>query len=112
MSPVEVVQRQTEAYNARDLARFLAMYSESITVFRTPTGAPSIVGKAQLAAFYKAERFNLPALRAEILNRIVIGNKVIEHEQVFGIGDAMVEAVAVYEVKDGLIERVWFFLPE
>ncbi len=108
MSPVEVVAQQTEAYNARDLQRFVAMYSEAVTVFRAPHAEPSIVGKAQLAAFYGAERFNKPGLRAEILNRMALGNKVIEHERVWGIGDSPMEVVAIYKVVGERIEQVLF----
>ncbi|HSW82906.1 MAG TPA: hypothetical protein VLH12_05490, partial [Usitatibacter sp.] len=52
-----------------------------------------------------------PNLHAEILSRIVMGNKVIDHERVSGIGEKPLEAVAVYEVADGLIKTVWFFYP-
>ena len=37
--------------------------------------------------------------------------KVIDHERVIGIRDGPMEAVAVYEVRDGLIRNVWFFFP-
>ena len=42
----------------------------------------------------------------------MLGNKVIDHERVVGIKEVPIEAVAVYEVVDGLIETVWFFYPE
>ena len=111
MDPVDLVQEQLEAYNARDLDRFAATYSETIRIFRMPAEEPAIAGKAQLADIYR-KRFSSPNLHAEIVNRIVLGNKVIDHERVVGIREAPVEAVAVYEVVDGLIETVWFFYPE
>ena len=40
---------------------------------------------------------------------MAFGNKVVDHERIVGLGPEPVEAVAVYEVNDGLIERVWFF---
>jgi hypothetical protein len=46
------------------------------------------------------------------VNRIALGNKVIDHERVWGVRDAPIEIAAVYEVVAGLIERVWFFAPE
>jgi len=110
--PVDVVQRQVEAYNDRDLNRFVSAYSETITVFRMPSAEPSISGKVQLAAFYSTQRFNLPGLRAEIVNRIVLGDKVIDHERVWGVRDSPIEVAAIYQVVGGLIERVWFFSPE
>jgi hypothetical protein len=112
MSAVDVVQRQVEAYNARDLDRFVSTYSETIAIFRMPSTEPSISGKIELAKFYAAQRFNLPGLRAEIVNRIVLGNKVIDQERVWGVRDAPIEIAAVYEVAGELIERVWFFAPE
>jgi [ribosomal protein S5]-alanine N-acetyltransferase len=112
MSAVDVVQRQVEAYNDRDLHRFVANYSNSVAVFRMPSSEPSISGKAQFADFYATQRFNLPDLRAEIVSRIVLGNKVIDHERVWGVRAGPMEVVAVYEVAEGLIERVWFFSPE
>ena len=36
MSAVDIVQRQVEAYNARDLKRFVANYSETVRIFRMP----------------------------------------------------------------------------
>ncbi len=112
MTPVDVVQRQLEAYNARDLEGFLATYGEDIVIYRLPVGEPSMRGKAQLADFYGKQRFKLPGLRAEIVNRIVMGNKVIDHERVFGVREQPFEAVAAYEVAGGLIRNVWFFNPE
>jgi hypothetical protein len=108
--PVDVVQAQLEAYNARNLERFLATYSESIVVYRPPALEPALSGKAELARFYAQERFNLPGLKADIVNRTVLGNKVIDHELVWGVRGEAFEVAAVYEVRDGLIERVWHFV--
>jgi hypothetical protein len=111
MTVVDVVQEQLEAYNARDLERFAATYADGIRIFRMPASEPSIVGQAQLRETYR-KRFASADLHAEIVNRIVIGNKVIDHERVVGIKDVPIEAVAVYEVVDGLIRTVWFFYPD
>ena len=110
-SPVDVVQEQLEAYNARDLDRFAATYSDSIRIFRLPATEPAIVGMEKLRETYKA-RFSSPALHANIVNRMVLGNKVIDHESVRGIREGLVEAVAIYEVADGLIQTVWFVYPD
>ena len=111
MNVTDIVQRQLEAYNARDLDRFVATYAEAIKIYRLPATEPAIVGKEQLAAVYR-ERFSSPSLHAEILTRIVLGNKVIDHERVRGIRETLVEAVAIYEVVAGLIETVWFVYPD
>ena len=58
-------------------------------------------GKVQLAEFYATQRFNLPGLRAEIVNRIVLGDKVIDQERVWGIRDSPIEVAATYQVLEG-----------
>lgn len=112
MSPADVVQRQLDAYNARDLAAFLATYDDAITLYRLPATVPALTGKAELGELYATQRFNLPALHADLLDRIVMGNKVIDHERIHGVRDAPFEAVAAYEVRAGLIVRAWFLAPD
>jgi hypothetical protein len=112
MSPEAAVQHQLDAYNARDLARFLALYSDDIRLYRLPASEPSIVGKAALAEMYATQRFNLPGLHAELLSRMVIGNKVVDHERISGVREQAFEVAAVYEVIDGLIRTAWFVSAE
>ena len=109
MTPEEVIQRQLEAYNARDLQRFLAEYSDEFEVFRPPAVEPAISGKLALAEYYATQRFNLVGLNAQIVNRIVLGNKVFDHERITGVLEQPFEVAAVYEVVDGLIKSVWFY---
>lgn len=103
------VQRQLEAYNAKDLAAFIACYHNDIAIYRMPATTPSLVGRDALAAFYQSERFTIATLRAEVLNRMVAGSKVIDHERVHGLADHPSEVVVVYEVQDGLILNAWFY---
>jgi hypothetical protein len=62
-----------------------------------------------MAEHYAAHRFNLPGLHAELVSRMVLGYKVIDHERIVGVGEGTMDAAAVYEVRDGLICTVWFF---
>jgi len=107
--PEDPVQRQLEAYNARDLERFVAEYTEDVEVFRPPAAEPVLAGKPAFAAHYAAHRFNLPALHARVVQRIVSGDIVVDHEEVNGIGPEPVNAVAVYKVVGDRIRAVWFF---
>ena len=103
------VQRQLDAYNAKDLAAFIACYHPDIAIYRMPATEPSLKGRAALEAFYKTERFSITALRAEVLQRMVVGNKVIDHEKVYGMAEQPYEVVVVYEVQGGLITNAWFY---
>jgi len=107
---VAVVERQLAAYNARDLERFAATYGEDIRIYRMPSLQPAIEGLQQLREIYR-QRFASASLHAEILSRIVLGNKVIDHERVTGIRDQPLEALAIYDVANGLIRTVWFYYP-
>ena len=111
-TPVEAAQEQLEAYNARDLARFIAVYAEDVKVFRMPSAEPVMQGRAQVAEYYASQRFNLPNLHAQVVNRMAFGNKVIDHERVSGVRPEAFEVAAIYEVEAGLIRAVWFLAGE
>ena len=109
MNPAEPVQRQLEAYNARDLERFVADYTDDVQVFRPPASEPVLSGKDALAAHYAKNRFTLPNLHAEVVNRMVAGNTVVDHERITGLQEGVVEAIAVYQVVGERIRTVWFY---
>ncbi|MFI4923650.1 MAG: nuclear transport factor 2 family protein [Vicinamibacteria bacterium] len=103
------MQRQLDAYNAHDLDRFVAQYTDDVRVFRPPAAEPTLSGKHAFADHYARNRFTLPDLHAEVVNRMVCGNKVVDHEHITGLEPDVVEAIAVYEVEGGLIRTVWFY---
>jgi hypothetical protein len=107
----ELVRRQFEAYNARNLERFLENFSETITAYRLPSLEPVLVGKRAFGDFYATQRFSRPQLRAELLNRMLLGNKVVDHERITGVSDEPFEMVVVFEIHAGLIQTVWVFSP-
>lgn len=67
--------------------------------------------RGALRAFYAQHRFNNPLLKAELLSRTVLGNKVFDHELIHGLSPEPIESVAVFEVKEGLIQTAWFYFP-
>src|SRR5512140_3395447 len=106
MDITAAVQRQLDAYNARDLDRFVAEYTDDVKVFRPPAAEPVLSGKAAFADHYARNRFTLPGLHADVVNRIVSGNRVVDHERIAGLGDGIVEAIAVYEIDGERIRTV------
>jgi hypothetical protein len=108
LDPAAFAQRQLDAYNARDLDRFVAEYTDDVVVFRLPDAEPIIRGKQSLAEHYARNRFNLPGLHAKLVNRMVFGNKVIDQEYVTGVPGEPLEVAAIYEVTPGGISKVWF----
>lgn len=108
-SPAAVVQRQLDAYNARDIEAFLAAYAPDAQQFELHGGL-LCEGRAQLRE-RMAARFAEPDLHAELLSRTVMGRIVSDHERVrrnFPEGAGTVEMLCLYEVEDGLIRRATF----
>ncbi len=101
-----IVQTQLDAYNNRDLDAFMATYSNDIKLYNYPNKLTTD-GHEQMKKGYKNWFDNTPDLRAFIKKRIVIGNKVIDHEQVTANGKIF-NAVAIYEVENGKINKVTF----
>ena len=82
------------------------------SAMRPPATETGLVGKAALAAHYAQHRFNLPHLHAAIVGRLVMGNKVVDHERITGVREQPFDGMAVYEVVDGTIRTVWFHDPQ
>jgi hypothetical protein len=104
-SPETVVQRQLDAYNERDVEALLATYAEDARQFEHP-GKLAASGHAQIRE-RMAVRFQEPNLHARLIQRVVMGHVVIDHEEVtrtFPEGAGTVELVAIYEVRDGKIQ--------
>lgn len=109
MNPEIIVQKQLEAYNARDLEPFLVCFAPDIELYNFQEPQPFAVGRAKLREIYKEVFANSPQLHAKIANRTIFDNKVIDHELVTGRkGIDLVEILAIYEVENELIQRVTF----
>ena len=107
-TPEQLVQEQLDAYNARDLERFVAQYSADVEVYEYP-GMLIMAGRETFTERYRA-RFQTEGLRAEVTHRAVLGNRVVDHEIAWinGPDQPPVEVVVVYTNEDGLIDRVEF----
>ena len=105
-SPAKIVQKQLDAYNARDIDAFLDMYSENVKLYNFPNQLFS-EGKNAMETQYGSFFENTPDLHCTIKNRIVMGDKVIDEELVTVNGSTF-SAVAIYEVENGKIVKVTF----
>ena len=108
MNPEDIIQKQLDFYNNHDLDGFISTYHEDIKIYNLIDNSIILEGKEYLREKY-SERFQVLKVHAEVQNRMVIGNRVIDHEHVTTINtDSIVKAVAIYELEDALIKRVWF----
>lgn len=105
----EVVSRQLEAYNAKDIVSFMTTWSETAHYYEHP--ATLLASSAAEIRERHIARFAEPDLYGELISRVVIGNKVIDQEKVtrnFPEGIGQVDVVAIYEVDEGKIVNAWF----
>lgn len=103
-----VVQRQLEAFNARDLEGLLATYAEDAQLFEHPSNLLAEGTAAFRERF--AARFAEPNLHAVLVKRVVMGNVVVDHEEVtrtFPEGPGKAQLIMTYEVQQGRIARAW-----
>jgi len=101
-----IVQRNLEAYNGRDINAFMKDYADDVKLYSYPNKLQT-EGKEAMKKSYKEWFERVPDLRAYVKKRIVIGNKVIDEEQVTANGKIF-NAVAIYEIENGLISKVTF----
>ncbi len=109
MIPETIVQRQLDAYNAKDIDALMAIYAADAEQFEHP--AKLLASGAQAIRERFVTRFKEPNLHAHLVNRIVAGNMVIDHEIVtrtFPEGAGKAELVAIYEVQNETIAKAWF----
>ena len=100
----QVVQRQLEAYNAHDIDAFAATYSDDVEIVQHP-GIVRAKGKAALKSYYGPFLQRLKPV-ARVPHRTVMGDRIADVEAITLEGTEYCCAVAVYQVKSGLISRV------
>lgn len=105
-SPEVVVQEQLDAYNRKDLEGFMNTYSDDIKLYTFPDQL-SVGSREQMWQDYKGYFDRTPDLHAKLVKRMVLGNKVIDQEEVTANGRTF-QAVAIYEVRNGKIYKVTF----
>jgi len=107
MTPRQVAIEQLEAYNKRDLDAFCALFSSDAVLSDLPTGEVLAEGIDAIRQMYQS-RFSIPNLSCHVHSSNDIGDFAIDRETVYGLPDGPVDVVAMYEVKNNLIQRVFF----
>jgi imidazolonepropionase-like amidohydrolase len=105
-TPEMLAQQQLNAYNAHDLEAFLAPYAEDVEIYMFPDKL-QMKGKDAMRKDYQFIT-QLPNLHCRLVNRIVAGNTIIDQEEVSGVGNKPLTAIAMYEMANGKISKVYF----
>jgi uncharacterized protein (TIGR02246 family) len=102
---IEIINKLVDAYNALDARAFADFFTEDAICYEHPNEIAQN-GREDIFAFYKGRFTEFPQNQTEVLHRIVLGNRIIDHERVHRSPDAEpFEAVAIYEMENGLIKR-------
>ncbi len=108
MSNLDIAQKQLDAYNAQDLDTYVSYFTEDCIVSGL-NGMPTETTRKAIKARYAKAFAQFPQNKAELKNRIVVGNTIVDHEMVIrSPGGEQFEIIAIYTFRDGLIARVDF----
>jgi Uncharacterized conserved protein len=86
-----------------DINDFVSTYHLDVKQYILLDNSLIMEGHAALNESY-GKRFMPSQMNARLMNRMIIGNKVIDHEQVSSIDCEGTTADYVYEIIDGLIK--------
>lgn len=107
-SAARVVDSSVEAYNRHDLDAYAALFANNARVYLHPSDVITS-GTQQLRARYRDQWRDNPRLRVQVASRMVQGNYVVDHQHSVGWADGQdVRVVAIYEVRNGRIQNLWF----
>jgi uncharacterized protein (TIGR02246 family) len=106
--PETLVQAQLDAYNDQDINRYMAVFADDC-VIADFNGAITSDGATAIRARYEGMFAKFPENKAILLNRIVVGNTVFDHEDVIRApGGERFQACAIYTIRGNKIVRVDF----
>jgi len=109
----DVVDAQIEAYQAKDVERFLASYAEDASVVLFD-GTPMFADKQVMREQYGRLFADSPGLHLTIAKRMSAGAFVVDEEHLSGVHFAgmptEMTALSVYRVTDGKIARLMLLL--
>lgn len=111
----DVLVAQLAAFNAADVNALAANVAEDFAWIAVDSdgAAVQLVGREQFRRSMQEYFSSVPGPRAEITGMLVSGAFVSVIERAYWIGDDGSErsqdALAVYEVRQGLIYRVWYY---
>ena len=104
----KLAQEQLDAYNNGNIEAFLKPYTKDCEIFDQASGKMMMKGHTEMRERYSKLFKTYPKLHADVTKRMSLGNFVIDYEEVDRSENEHVRAIAIYEIKDNLINKVWF----
>ena len=104
-----LVQKQLDAYNARDIDAFMQWWADDCLYYEFPSRLLAS-GAAEIRERH-LDRFKERNLHGALVKRIAVGNVVVDQETVtrtFPDGPGEVDVVAIYQVEARRISKACF----
>jgi hypothetical protein len=106
---LEVIEKQALAYNAHNVDLYMETMADSIEMFSLPLLKADLKGADSVRKAYNFLKTS-PDLYCRILNRIVVDNMIVDHEEVYFQGENKPRYfIAIYYVEKGKIRKVLFW---
>lgn len=105
-TPEQIVQKQVDAYNQKDLELFLSYYADDVKIYNFPNKLTTS-GKDQFRKDFAEYFGKAKTLHCTISKRIVRKNIIIDEEQI-KFNDFEFSGVAIYEIANNKIVNVTF----
>jgi imidazolonepropionase-like amidohydrolase len=110
-TPLALVERQVNGFNARNMDAFLEPYSNDAQCYAFPDrpfDRPFIKGKENMRKNYAQLFKTAPNLHCEIKQRIIQSNFIIDKEHITGIDGPPVDGIVIYEIEGNKIKKAYF----
>ncbi len=108
MTPAQLAQQQLDGYNQHNLDLFLAPYADSVIIYQFPNQV-IYQGKEQMRETYGKMFESNKDLFCTLMNRMIMGNTVMDHEYVvFDKNEPAIEVIAMYKIRQQKIVEVYF----
>lgn len=110
-TPADIAQGQLEAYNKQDIGGFLSWYADEVEVYNFPNELV-YKGKDQMRKVYTTGWARNPKQKAQVTERITLGNTVVDKEYVTGRANGVTaQVIAIYKIENDKIKQVFFVRP-
>lgn len=108
MTPEQIVQKQLDTYNARDIEGFMSLMSDDVSLYNLGDSKAISTGHKDVEAIYKNLFDKSPKLLSVLENRIVMGNIIIDHEKITGRmgNNEVLELTVIYEINGQKIHKI------
>ncbi|NBC66957.1 MAG: hypothetical protein GVY07_15040 [Bacteroidetes bacterium] len=107
----KILRDYFEVYNQHDIEQVLELVSNEVRIYSvsSDTVTVDIDGKEKLRNWLSDYFRDLPNVTSEISQLNVVGGRISFKETAYWGKSGEQSSLAVYEMKDGRINRVWYY---